>query len=38
MNIKDEIKEAFVENRKIFLILIVIFAIAFILFSLYSLF
>ena len=31
MNIKDEIKEAFVENRKIFLILIVIFAIAFIL-------
>ena len=31
MNIKDEIKEAFVENKKIFLILIVIFAIAFIL-------
>ncbi|ALT68821.1 stage II sporulation protein M [Methanobrevibacter millerae] len=31
MNIKYEIKEAFVENRKIFLILIVIFAIAFIL-------
>ena len=31
MNIKYEIKEAFVENKKIFLILIVIFAIAFIL-------
>ena len=31
MNIKDEIKEAFAENKKIFLILIVIFVIAFIL-------
>lgn len=31
MNIKDEIKEAFIENKRIFLILIVIFTIAFIL-------
>lgn len=31
MNIKDEIKEAFAENKRIFLILIVIFVIAFIL-------
>ena len=31
MNIKDEIKEAFAENKRIFLILIAIFIIAFIL-------